>query len=191
MAGGGSLGKPDRGKRGKHSKRKKKKRVGFFVDMTPLVDITFLLLTFFMFTTTYASPQVMEMKVPPEETAEVDVKASDLINFLVRDDGEIFLALGLDEPQPIEFEDIKKVIENESLKDISKANDKITAVKVAMGAPYGLIINILDELNLAEINIIQEISKETDPETGERMKRERRFALVPIPEEELESIIDL
>ncbi len=28
----------------------KKKRVGFVIDMTPLVDITFLLLTFFMFT---------------------------------------------------------------------------------------------------------------------------------------------
>jgi len=52
--GGGALttgGKPKRGS----SKRKTKKRVGFRIDMTPLVDITFLLLTFFMFTTTMAA----------------------------------------------------------------------------------------------------------------------------------------
>lgn len=33
----------------------KKKRVGFVLDMTPLVDITFLLLTFFMFTAKFKS----------------------------------------------------------------------------------------------------------------------------------------
>lgn len=71
MAGGGSLGGGHKPKRGKHSKRKSKKRVGFVLDMTPLVDITFLLLTFFMFTTTMATPQVMEMSVPPEQDVEV------------------------------------------------------------------------------------------------------------------------
>jgi hypothetical protein len=40
MAGGGSLGGGGRSKRGKSSKRKAKKRVGFVLDMTPLVDIT-------------------------------------------------------------------------------------------------------------------------------------------------------
>jgi len=33
----------------------KKHRVGFVIDMTPLVDITFLLLTFFMFTAKFKS----------------------------------------------------------------------------------------------------------------------------------------
>ena len=63
MAGGGGGLTHERAKRGKHSKRKKKKRIGFHLDMTPLVDITFLLLTFFMFTTTMATPQVMEMSI--------------------------------------------------------------------------------------------------------------------------------
>lgn len=35
----------------------KKKRVGFVLDMTPLVDITFLLLTFFMFTAKFKSQE--------------------------------------------------------------------------------------------------------------------------------------
>lgn len=40
----------------------KKKRVGFVLDMTPLVDITFLLLTFFMFTAKFKSEADSEEK---------------------------------------------------------------------------------------------------------------------------------
>lgn len=40
----------------------KKKRVGFVMDMTPLVDITFLLLTFFMFTAKFKSESESEQK---------------------------------------------------------------------------------------------------------------------------------
>ena len=40
----------------------KKKRVGFVIDMTPLVDITFLLLTFFMFTAKFKTEAENEQK---------------------------------------------------------------------------------------------------------------------------------
>ncbi|MBE2188532.1 MAG: biopolymer transporter ExbD [Desulfobulbaceae bacterium] len=40
----------------------KKKRMGFVIDMTPLVDITFLLLTFFMFTAKFKSDAESEQK---------------------------------------------------------------------------------------------------------------------------------
>ena len=64
MAGGGeALGGGGKPKRGGGGKRKKKSRVGFRLDMTPLVDITFLLLTFFMLTTSMITPQKMEMFV--------------------------------------------------------------------------------------------------------------------------------
>lgn len=51
----------------------KKKRVGFVIDMTPLVDITFLLLTFFMFTAKFKSEAEAEQKfviVRPQVTAD-------------------------------------------------------------------------------------------------------------------------
>ena len=40
----------------------KKKRTGFVIDMTPLVDITFLLLTFFMFTAKFKTEAESEQK---------------------------------------------------------------------------------------------------------------------------------
>ena len=44
------------------SKKVKVKRQGFAIDMTPLVDITFLLLTFFMFTATFKTQAESEQQ---------------------------------------------------------------------------------------------------------------------------------
>ncbi|MCU0412291.1 MAG: biopolymer transporter ExbD [Bacteroidetes bacterium] len=65
MAGGGDMGGGGRshGKKGK--KHKGKRRMGTHIDMTPLVDVAFLLLTFFMLTTTFSLPQVLEINLPP------------------------------------------------------------------------------------------------------------------------------
>lgn len=51
----------------------RKKRVGFVIDMTPLVDITFLLLTFFMFTAKFKTEAESEQKffiVRPQVSAD-------------------------------------------------------------------------------------------------------------------------
>ncbi len=39
--------------------RIKSKRIGFRIDMTPMVDVAFLLLTFFMLTTKFRPPEVV------------------------------------------------------------------------------------------------------------------------------------
>ncbi len=188
MAGGGAL-KAERSKRGKASKRKKMKRVSYHLDMTPLVDITFLLLTFFMFTTTMATPQVMEMSIPPEVVDQVEVKESELLQIFVRDDNKIFYAIGNEDPQEIELNKIRAMSEVENLRE-GKRNRMITAVKSSNDADYGTIVNILDELNMAEILITAEITKEFDEE-GNPKKRERRFTIAQMSEEELEKIKEL
>jgi len=60
------------------SKKVKIKRVGFAIDMTPLVDITFLLLTFFMFTATFKSQAEAEQKFVIERPATTPVDTSKL-----------------------------------------------------------------------------------------------------------------
>jgi biopolymer transport protein ExbD len=185
--GGGSLG-VERSKRGKASKRKKKKRLGFTLDMTPLVDITFLLLTFFMFTTTMAAPQVMEMSIPPEVETDIEVKASQLFTIYVDNENQIFYSLGLDAPEELEMKDIKALAEEKNIdliEDNDTRNKLITALKVGKQADYGLVVDILDELNLAELKISEETVKFTDPEGGPA-KRERRFAISILSEVEYE-----
>ena len=56
----------------------KKKRVGFVIDMTPLVDITFLLLTFFMFTAKFKSQAESEQKFVIERPSSTPVDTANL-----------------------------------------------------------------------------------------------------------------
>ncbi|RZJ59018.1 MAG: biopolymer transporter ExbD, partial [Hymenobacter sp.] len=52
--------KGDSGKGGK----KRAKKASTKIDMTPMVDLAFLLLTFFMLTTTFAKPNVLVLNMP-------------------------------------------------------------------------------------------------------------------------------
>lgn len=187
--GGGGMQLPERTKRGGTGNRKKRKRIGFHLDMTPLVDITFLLLTFFMFTTTMAAPQVMEMTIPPEIKADVEVEASRLLSIYIRNDNKLFQNMGLDDPEPIEMKDIQALSVRQNLEEKLR-NRLIVVLKISEDADYRTVVNVLDELNLSETLITQEIMKETDPETGEPKKRERRFTIAELTEDDLLKISD-
>lgn len=187
MAGGGSL-QVSRSKRGKSSKRKAKKRMGFHLDMTPLVDITFLLLTFFMFTTTMAQPQIMDMKVPPESDTPVEVKQSLLFTILVDKHSRILYYQGL-ETEPLEeitIKDLRALAVNFNLEE-GKKNELITSLKISPEVDYGLVVNILDELNQAEVKITEKISEEI-AEDGTPVARKRKFAILNIEERDLKKI---
>jgi biopolymer transport protein ExbD len=177
--GGGGLEVQKKVKRGSFAtKRKKKKRVGFVLDMTPLVDIAFLLLTFFMLSTTLATPQTMEMSIPPD-TENVDVKQSELLIIYVRDDSKIFKSVGGDPPTLVK--DLKELRALSVTENLRMKNKLITSLKFGKKVPYGFVVSVLDELNVAESDIIQKLS-------AENMKRERKFALTPMTEKEVEDL---
>lgn len=181
MAGGGeALGGGGKSKRGGGGKRKAKSRVGFRLDMTPLVDITFLLLTFFMLTTSMITPQTMEMNVPPELEIEIEVKESELFTIRVRDDGALFVNVtGLDEPEKVNMKQLRKMVVDQN---IALKNRCIVTLKASGNAPYGLIVEILDELNAAEPLIIDGLRRAGVDE------RKRKFTVAPLSPEDLKEI---
>ncbi|HTX18453.1 MAG TPA: biopolymer transporter ExbD [Bacteroidota bacterium] len=136
--------KQSRGKE-KHSK-KKRRRVGVRIDMTPMVDIAFLLLTFFMLTTTMNKPQAMEINLPPGD-ANVEVPQSNLLTLRVSENGTIYWNIGIDKPEKATLAELRKV-----LKEKNASNPKlITLIKVDRKGKYMMMVNIMDELNLADI----------------------------------------
>lgn len=77
----------DGGGQGKGKKREKKGMP--HVDMTPMVDLAFLLLTFFVLTSTFSKPKVMSLVYPAKPRTEVEGSKTEINNavtFLLSDD---------------------------------------------------------------------------------------------------------
>ena len=127
---------------------KKKARGRISIDMTPFVDIAFLLLIFFMVTTVFRLPQAMELNLPPEE-AEVQVAESNVIMLYVHGDGEMVFRIGNDGPlEPVQFGTMR-----EMLQEFLAQNDKlITLVKFDRSTAYHWMVDVLDEFLLGNIS---------------------------------------
>lgn len=152
----------------KGSSIKKPKRLGFVLDMTPLVDIAFLLLTFFMFATTMAQPQVMEMKIPPDILSDVQVEASKLLTLYVGKEEKLYYRVGTDTVfQPLE---LAKLRDFSVAKNAEMQNDRIMSLKLHPNADYGTMVAVLDELNKAE-TILTNLYQKEKVAGGERKRK--------------------
>jgi biopolymer transport protein ExbD len=88
------------GKGGKHGKIRAKKQ-STHIDMTPMVDLAFLLLTFFMLTTTFGKPKTMEINMPvkPPPGQEIINEVNNAITILLSDDDKIYWYYGELKPE--------------------------------------------------------------------------------------------
>jgi biopolymer transport protein ExbD len=142
---GADLGAPRSAARG-GKKHRAKKRMNVRLDMTPMVDVVMLLITFFMLTTVFNTPQTMEVNLPPDE-AQVEVAESNLLTLRVAADGALFWNLGVETPQPLAFAQLRPL-----LADRLAANSRlITLVKVDRDSSYKTMVDVMDELNLANV----------------------------------------
>lgn len=79
---------------GKHQK-KRAKRSSTRIDMTPMVDLAFLLLTFFVLTSTFAKPKTMEINFPAKpKTDEERIKVNNALTFMLTDKDGIYYYYG-------------------------------------------------------------------------------------------------
>lgn len=82
---------------GGHKKggKKRAKKQSTRVDMTPMVDLAFLLLTFFVLTSTFSKPKSMELSLPaPPEKPEDQKEVKNGVTFLLTKDDKIFYYAG-------------------------------------------------------------------------------------------------
>ena len=140
------MGAVDLGGGREHGSKKKKKRMGIRLDMTPLVDVAFLLLTFFMLTTSFSQPQVMEINLPPSESKS-EITEQTLLLIRVMDDGRVFWNFGSDVPRPITPAELRGFLAQR----LSMNPNMIALVKVDRKSKYSTMVRIIDDLNIAKV----------------------------------------
>lgn len=139
-------GAAPRGHDKKKKKHKKKRRLGVRIDMTPLVDVAFLLLTFFIMTTTMNRPQTMEINLPPKDT-RVEVAQSNLLTLRIKEDGSIYWNIADDVPQKVEYKHLRAMMVQQNQQNAKL----ITLIQVDRKGKYHMMVDIMDELNLANV----------------------------------------
>lgn len=101
---------------GGHKKggKKRGKKLSTRIDLTAMVDVAFLLLTFFMLTTTFAKPQAMQLNMPVKADptaakAQQDVKASNALTVILGGENKIYWFSGLAlKPEDVSISDYSK-----------------------------------------------------------------------------------
>ncbi len=149
----------------------KKGRVGIRMDMTPLVDVAFLLLTFFMLTTQFKPPEEVSVILPSSHSA-FKLPESDVMMITVNEDGEIWL--GVDQQRLMvrlfgeeAFDKAAVQVTKQTLGNIliqaRISNPRLrTVLKGDRNAPYGPVEDVMDVLQQTKItrfNLVTDLEK--------------------------------
>lgn len=85
---------------GGDQKKGKPKKMNLRVDFTPMVDMNMLLLTFFMFCTSLAKPQIMDIVMPTKDNQELTeeelnkVKDSKAVTLILGEEDKVYYYFG-------------------------------------------------------------------------------------------------
>jgi len=154
--------------------KRPKRRVGIAIDMTPMVDIAFLLLIFYMTTTQFKPPEKQQVTLPMSES-QYGIPQKDLINITVNKKDQIFLeyiaslvikrdtiidgspAKAGDTTIVRNYVDVDPKTLNQELikvqaKFLSKGVNPLVIVKADRESRYGTVKKIMDTLQDININ---------------------------------------
>jgi len=143
----GAVDTPERKSKGKKKGfGRPKRRVGIRVDMTPMVDVAFLLLIFFMVTTVFRTPQALEINLPPDKDTQVKVKESSVVTIRVLPDQRAYWRRGQDPWARTTVDRLSTVFAS------YKGNtDIVMLIKIDREAKFDNMVHIIDELDLANL----------------------------------------
>jgi biopolymer transport protein ExbD len=141
-----NTGGGDKGKGGKVRAKKQSTKI----DMTPMVDLAFLLLTFFMLATTFNKPKTMELVLPEKpkpEDAPPKVNEKNVLTILLGKNDKVVWYIGVTDPQPTVTnyakDGIRKVVLDKS-REIGKKF--VVLIKPSDESTYKNVVDILDEM---------------------------------------------
>lgn len=152
------------GKKG--AKKVRSKKMNSKVDLTAMVDLAFLLITFFMLTTSLSKPQSMDLGLPdkdddPTKNKDVKVDENRTMTILLGDNNKMKYYMGIMNtpmaPKDITYgkEGIRKELLNrkKSVVEYTGNKDKglIVIIKPSKKSNYRNLVDILDEMAIVDV----------------------------------------
>jgi len=150
---------------------KKAKKLSTRVDMTPMVDLGFLLITFFIFTTTMSTPSTMKLYMPKDEKdpkQQTEVKESGALTILLGKGNGIYYYEGQLKPDGSNFKsttykEVRDVIikKKKDVMELGRAQgypkdtldkDFVVVIKPNTEATYKNTVDILDEMTINQVH---------------------------------------
>ena len=145
-------------------KGKKKRRVGIRIDMTPLVDVAFLLLIFFMVTTVFRTPQALEINLPPKDNPPVPIAKSNILTIYALP-GDRYKWQVSDNPSyEVRWSGMENILKTERDKNPNKI---VVVIKIHPEARFHAMVDIIDQLDALKMT---------------------RFALAPMTDEDKKEV---
>jgi biopolymer transport protein ExbD len=124
---------------------KKKSKVDDKVPSSSMADIAFLLLIFFLVTTTFPKDRGLAI-VLPEEGGEVQISANNILHIIIQPNGLVEVKRG--ESQQVQVVQ-PEAVEGIWRQDVSENPNLIAAVKTHPEASYRYMVDVLDALHTA------------------------------------------
>jgi len=134
---------------------KKLRRIGVKIDMTPMVDVAFLLLIFFMSTSQFDPPQKVPITIP-DSHSNLKVPESDVMTIGVGKNNEILYQIG---KKPQEFTDIANL--ESVVTEQRRKNPRLrVAIKADKVSDYGTmedIMLVMQKTNTITFSLVTEL----------------------------------
>ncbi len=151
----GEGGHQDKIKRGL---RRPRRRARVRIDMTPMVDIAFLLLIFYMVTTVFARPTLLEIAVPSKDAIREPrhIAESRLLRLFVDKNDSFYYQIGngMDHPEKVDIKTLAGIIYDKN----RNVDDLVMLLKLDQQSSYSSMIRLIDIIQSAEREINAEIA---------------------------------
>jgi len=155
---------------------KKGKKLSTRIDLTPMVDLGFLLITFFMFTTTLAKPKTMEINMPYKDPNmkiedQNKIKEDVALTILLTKNHKIYYYEGMatDPNKPPDLKATtfaakdgirdeliakKKKVDDLKRSGVLGPKDEMTVlIKPDSNSTYSDLVNMLDEMSINDVRV--------------------------------------
>jgi biopolymer transport protein ExbD len=136
---------------------KKMKRVGIKIDMTPMVDVAFLLLIFFMSTSQFDPPQKAPITLP-DSHSNLKVPESDVLVLAIDKDSRLYWQLGKNPQQDTDMASLEQLVI-----DQRRRNPRLrVAIKADKDSDYGVMEDVMatmQKTNTITFSLVTELLK--------------------------------